>query len=61
MKGIYWTLWENGRVLHRSGDFHRLLNFTANTNDAVITFGDEGSVVWVQDPDKHWEERGFTV
>lgn len=59
MKGIYWTLWEDGRILHRSGDFNRLLRFTANTTDAIITFGDEGSVVWVQDADKYWAERGM--
>lgn len=43
-----YILIENGKILHRSGDFYKLLNFTVRTKDAIITYNDV--VVWVQNP-----------
>lgn len=43
-----YILTENGKVLHRSGDFYKLLNYTARTKDAIISYN--GVVVWVQNP-----------
>lgn len=42
------ALKENGKILHRSGDFSKLLKHTAETRNAVISFGD--TIVWVQNP-----------
>ena len=39
---------ENGKILHRSYDFYKLLKFTEKTKDAVISYN--GIVVWVQNP-----------
>ena len=39
---------ENGRVLHHSIHFEKLLNFTTETRDAVIYFEDKP--VWKQNP-----------
>lgn len=48
----YWSLVENGRVLHRSSDFGRLLNYTIHTVDAKIYFlePEMNRLVWVQNP-----------
>ena len=43
-----YALKENGKILRRSGNFQRLLNYTAKTKTAVISFGN--TVVWVQNP-----------
>lgn len=52
MGKIRWILVEDGKVLHRSGDFNKLLNFTAHTHDAVIYFReiDSANLVWAQNP-----------
>lgn len=48
---IKYVLSENGKVLHRSGDFAKLLNFTTKTENAVISI--DGVVVWVQRPEHY--------
>lgn len=48
IKPFTWYLYEGGKLLHQSGDFNKLLGFTANTTDAKIYYGDK--LVWVQNP-----------
>lgn len=43
-----YNLIENGKLLHKSGDFAKLLNYTAKTENAVIFYN--GSLVWAQNP-----------
>lgn len=49
-----YKLIENGRVLHSSGDLGKLINFTANTTNAEIHYGDR--VIWVQRPDLYFHK-----
>lgn len=53
MKSGYYYLIEGGKILHYSGSFERLLNFTASerTTDAEIWYNNK--LVWVQRPEKY--------
>lgn len=46
---------ENGKTLHKSGSFERLLNFTTKTKDAEIYFND--NLVWVQNTAKYYGDK----
>lgn len=39
---------ENGKVLHRSGSFEKLINYTVKTKNAIITYND--TTIWEQNP-----------
>ena len=46
---------ENGKTLHKSGSFERLLNFTTKTKDAEIYFNN--NLVWVQNTAKYYGDK----
>lgn len=49
-----YILSENGEVLHQSYYLSKLINYTAETTNAIITYN--GTVVWVQCPENYLEE-----
>lgn len=49
-----YILSENGKVLHQSYYISKLLNYTAKTTDAIITYN--GTVVWAQNPENYMVE-----
>lgn len=51
MKSNVYYLIENGKILHYSGSFSRLLNFTISTKEAEIYYNNH--LVWVQRPEKY--------
>lgn len=51
MKSNIYYLIENGKVLHYSGDFHKLLNYTTDTNDAKIYYNNK--LIWAQKPERN--------
>lgn len=44
----YWSLVVDGKVIHRSGDFGKLLNYTARHESAEIYYLEpvNGNLVW---------------
>lgn len=50
----YYLIDNKGNVLHRSGAFATLLNYTAETKDTTIWYNNH--IVWVQNPEKYEEE-----
>lgn len=49
-----YVLSENGKVLHKSSYLSKLINYTVNTANAIITYN--GIVVWVQCPQNYIAE-----
>lgn len=54
-KYTQYILSDGGKILHKSWDLYKLIScYTAETNDAVITYN--GVIVWVQNPDNYIKE-----
>lgn len=54
-KYTQYILSDGGKILHKSWDLYKLVScYTAETNDAVITYN--GVIVWVQNPDNYIKE-----
>ena len=51
MKANVYYLYENGQLLHYSGSFERLLNYTAKTTRAEIYYNNV--LVWIQRPEDY--------
>lgn len=49
-----YILSENGKVLHQSYYISKLINYTAETTNAIITYN--GAVVWAQRPENYLAE-----
>lgn len=53
-KYTQYILSDGGKVLHKSWDLLKLINYTTKTNNAIITYN--GVIVWVQNPDNYIKE-----